>query len=81
MIRLGSMKDFDPWSSIAIQLPCSNSHVYQHFLWVGTRWLTIIAIERVCLFDYLSSVTPVIILEAQGFIKSKRNWLRTECRP
>lgn len=74
MTMLESMKDFDPWSSATIQLVCSNSCVYHHFIWAGTRSLTIIAEGRVCLPDYISLLAPVIILE--GFIKSKRNWLR-----
>lgn len=78
MTKLGSMKDFDPWSSAAIQLACSNSRVYQYLIWAGTRSLTIIAVGRICLPDYISLLAPIIILE--GFIKSKRNWLRTACR-
>lgn len=78
MTRLESIKDFDSWCSAAIQLACSNSRVYQHFIWADTRLLTIIAVGRVCLPDYISLLAPVIILE--GFVKSKRNWLRTACR-
>lgn len=66
------MRDFDPRSSIAIQLAWSNSHVHQHFMWVGTRSLTLIAVGRVCLLGYLSLITPVIILEARGFYKEQK---------